>query len=1005
MKRCAVLAAILARLGLTHAAHAKTVVFWQDDFPAIETEAPPRAALQHALIVQHPVFLSLAELEAPGALAPGDLLVLPYGSAFPADAWDLIRQHLSRGNLLNIGGRPLTVPVRRGGAEWRVGPPQATWSHVLNIDHTVELSLPTNARPTIPLQARRVFAIAADNDHGNRRGFAFLLDAAGDRIAAPVVADDFPNSRRVYLNFDPAPGFWASSDGEALLRDTAQYAARGPVKLFLDLDSLTLDPGGVPSGVIDLQRSGPPATLRIELLSGSRVLSTVPIEAAASLHRPFRFAAALEKPGLYEIRAELIEGGRSIERYETGVWVRDRQLLASGAKLSAGRDFLRLDNQPYLAVGANYFSTDPYASFFLGDSLGGNPWLWDRDFAEMERHGITFVRTGVWKNRSRYLDPTTGGASERFLSALEAFLHSAARHHMQVNFTFFAFTPDSGVEPTSAKTASPYTDPAAIESQLAWVRSIVARFHSVPFLSYDLINEPNFSDPSKLWRGNVPNPDPTELAAWREWLANRYLSPEALAEAWRVPLPELGGFSNQPLPDLADLSPQRSGNSRLARAVDFNLFAQDTFRQWAAGMIRGVREAGSTQAVTIGQDEGGVADRVLNQFYGDLDIAFTVNHTWWRDDALLWDSLAAKRPDKPNLVGETGVQPAWAMDGSWRWDETTALRLIERKLALGFAAANAGAVYWDWARGDTFGLMRRDGSFKPALAVLSGIAGFARQAQPFAREAERPEIAIVLPQSAQLSAWNALALEAQQKCVRALYYYARQSAYTVGEYQLSLLGDPKLIVVPAPFAFRQDAWETLMSKVRAGATLLISGRVDADEHFRSVPSRTAGWAPGYRFAPLTARENVLNFPGSNVPLSYSGEKTTYAERGVLPVGDYLETRVGQGRILYSALPLELADQLDSIGRIYRYAAGIAGVSPAYKTEITDPGILICPTRLPDATLYVVLSESSASETVAFEDEASHKQIQAKLDPGRAALFLITHSGDIAASYPAGAVPE
>ncbi len=196
-----------------------------------------------------------------------------------------------------------------------------------------------------------------------------------------------------------------------------------------------------------------------------------------------------------------------------------------------------------------------------------------------------------------------------------------------------------------------------------------------------------------------------------------------------------------------------------------------------------------------------------------------------------------------------------------------------------------------------------------------------------------------------------------------------------------------------------------MSKVRAGATLLISGRVDADEHFRSVPSRTAGWAPGYRFAPLTARENVLNFPGSNVPLSYSGEKTTYAERGVLPVGDYLETRVGQGRILYSALPLELADQLDSIGRIYRYAAGIAGVSPAYKTEITDPGILICPTRLPDATLYVVLSESSASETVAFEDEASHKQIQAKLDPGRAALFLITHSGDIAASYPAGAVPE
>jgi hypothetical protein len=310
-------------------------------------------------------------------------------------------------------------------------------------------------------------------------------------------------------------------------------------------------------------------------------------------------------------------------------------------------------------------------------------------------------------------------------------------------------------------------------------------------------------------------------------------------------------------------------------------------------------------------------------------------------------------------------------------------------------------VYWDWARGDTFGLMRRDGSFKPALNVLSGIAGFARQAQPFAREAEPPEIAIILPQSAQLSAWNALALEAQHKCVRALYYYARQAAYAVGEYQLSLLGNPKLIIVPAPFAFRQDAWETLMSKVRAGATLLISGRIDADEHFRSVPTRTAAWAPDYRSAPLTTRENIINWPGGSVLLSYGGEKITYAERGQLPGGAYLEARLGQGRILYSALPLELADQLDSIGQLYRYAAGIAGVSPAYRTEITDPGILICPTRLPDATLYVVLSESSNTERVTFEDEASHKRIETKLDAGRAALLLITHAGDTAASYLPG----
>jgi hypothetical protein len=150
---------------------------------------------------------------------------------------------------------------------------------------------------------------------------------------------------------------------------------------------------------------------------------------------------------------------------------------------------------------------------------------------------------------------------------------------------------------------------------------------------------------------------------------------------------------------------------------------------------------------------------------------------------------------------------------------------------------------------------------------------------------------------------------------------------------------------------------------------------------------------------LTARENVISWPGGSVPLSYSGEKTTYAERGILDGGaGFTEIPIGGGRLLYFALPLELADQLDSIGQVYRYAIGRARIAPVYKTDLTDPGILICPTRLPEATLYVLTSESSAAAKVAFEDEASGKKIETLLEPGRAALALITHDGKIAASY-------
>lgn len=996
------LLATLGALVVSSAAYGKAVVFWDESFPASETEVPARAVLERAL--PSPEFLTLSQLEAPGALAAGDLLVLPYGSSFPADGWDVIRQHLARGNFLNIGGRPLTVPVWREGTGWRTSAAQTAYSGILNIDHTLELAdAGGKAEGLSPQAPRRVFAIAAENDRGRRRGLGFLVNPSGDRVAAPVVADDVGGSRRVFLNFEPQPGYWTTAEGARLLHDSATYAAQGAVRLFIALDSLTIQPGDKVSGTIEVERSANAAgSVRLEVLFGGRTLASLDLACGAFLNAPFEFPAQLEKPGLYEVRAELPE-----EHYETGLWVHDKQLLESGARLEAGRDYLRLDGKPFLPVGVNYFSTDPYGtSFFLGGSLGGNAWTWDRDFAEMERHGITFVRTGVWQNREHYLDPVTGKASERFLRALEAYLASAARHHMQVEFTFFAFEPQSVEERGPGQDANrlgpgtnPYTDPGAISAQLGWVQSIAARFKDVPFLSFDLINEPSFADPSKLWKGNVPKGDATELAAWREWLAHRYTAPAALAEAWRIPLADLGSFSAVPLPETSDLSLQRSGNSKLARAIDFNLFAQDAFRSWASRIIQAIRDTGARQAITVGQDEGGVTDRVLNQFYGDLGVAFTVNHTWWRDDALLWDSLAAKRPDKPNLIGETGPQPAWALDGSWRWDETNALPLLERKLALGFAAGNAGVADWGWSRDDTFGLVRRDGSFKPWMEVLSGIAQFARAAQPFATEAQRPEIAIVLPQSLQLSVENSWAIEAQQKSVRALYQYARQTAFAVGEYQLALMGDPKLIIVPAPEALRQEAWDTLMSKARQGATLLISGRIDADEHFRSVPSRTASWGTRYSPGLLTTRENSISWPGGSARLSYSGEKTSYLERGILAGGaEYLETTIGSGRLLYFPLPLELAEELDAIGQVYRYAIDKAGIAPVYKTGTTDPGILICPTRLADATLYVLTSESSAAAKVAFEDEASKREIEAALDPGRAALLLVTRDGRIAASY-------
>ena len=60
---------------------------------------------------------------------------------------------------------------------------------------------------------------------------------------------------------------------------------------------------------------------------------------------------------------------------------------------------------------------------------------------------------------------------------------------------------------------------------------MVARFHDVPWLAWDLINEPSFS--KQLWKMR-PNGDALETAKWNEWLTKRYPDRAALADAWKV---------------------------------------------------------------------------------------------------------------------------------------------------------------------------------------------------------------------------------------------------------------------------------------------------------------------------------------------------------------------------------------------------------------------------------------------------------------------------------------
>jgi len=1068
---------------------AKVVVFWEQGFPTVASAPVTRDALVKALEGTGPVFAGIGQLNDPATFTGADLLVMPYGSAVPAEAWAAIQGFIrTGGNILVLGGQPFRVPVTGANGKFVQAAPQDSYSRDFGIQHTYTAPSQGAAKfewrtgysflPSVAIRARRFFVL-----EGRSNGLGYMVNSEGMQVAAPVVVSDRAGgfgggrgaaapaaaapgpvpaggragrgagagaagaapgggqpaaaaagrgagaggagSRAVLLDFEPVAGYWDSADGVSLIRSSANYARQGPITLSLEMPFSSVKPDEVPSVTVRL-RGGQKelaGEVKIELLSGDKVLETLHAPCSGtSVNADLPFSKAYP-PGFYAVRAVWEENGQGREAYYNGLWVEDQKLLTSGPALGVKGDFLTRDGKPFFPVGANYFSTEANGWDFAGPR---NAWIWERDFAEMQRYGVSFVRTGVWGLRLNQLDPATKGVTERFLRNLEAFLLSAHRHNIVVNWTFWAFAPNA-IDPTApppaptAPAAAPaagagrggrggrggaaepapqpnvYMDQAAIKLELNYLTSIVNRFKDLPYLCYDLINEPSFSNPGRLWTGNTPNGDQAELDLWHKWLATKYASAAELASAWRVTPDSLGSLDTVPLPTTAQLTFARSSAAGSVRAIDYNLFAQQEFTAWVRAMVDAIRGAGSKQLVNVGQDEGGVTNRVLNQFYGSGGVAFTTNHTYWQDDALLWDSVAAKRPGMPNITGETGYQPVRTPDSTWRYDELTGTPLNEKKWALGFAAGSSGALMWDWDRESDFGLKRNDGSAKIIQGIMRGMGQFAERAAPYATGLIQPEVALVLPQSMQLSVYNKTALEAQQNAVRALYAYARGTAYAVGEYQIESLGNPKLIILPSPMGLTPGAWDGIRAKVNAGATLLVTGPFDGDAHFHPTGrEKQAGIA--YETVPLTAREELVKFPDGEARLSFGGDKTTYLNRAVLADKSlWVEKPLGKGKILFTPLPLELNDNIQAIGEVYRYAMKTAGVTTAYSTTLQDPGILICPTRFPKATLYVVTSESGRSD-VTFTDRASGKQFTGKLEPGRSALLLIGQDGAVLASY-------
>jgi hypothetical protein len=999
------------------------VVFHEPGFPASDATSPSLSRLRQLLPAARVVTADrLSESLAGDACA---LFVLPFGSSFPEPAWEAIHSYLERGgNLLVLGGRPFTRAAFRGGSGWQLRGDSVRFIRELLIDQYQEtpgsanLSFEQNGElpPSLPRFAwERAFSpiLHLGGARGQGRSAEVEIDARLDalawgrsgerRLAAPAMRIDhirgrFAGGRWVFLSAALAPAFYETPEAQTLVRALAAVARRGSEELVV-------------RPALPLYLPGEPIDLEIHWLGATRKGARLSVSVRRSSEEDPRDVTtsqtlfppvtpvSLPSPatkGLHVIEARLLEDGRVHAVYRAGFWMRDAAYLRSGPRLSVNRDSFELDGRPLAVVGTTYMASDVQRAFFDQPNVA----VWDRDMAAIRAAGLNMLRTGWWTGWERLCDES-GRPSERTLRTAEAYLMTARRHGLPVQFNLFAFYPDvfGG--------ANAYLDPEALARQKRLVSAMAARFHDVPFLAWDLINEPSWS--RNLWTAR-PNGDPVEAARWNQWLDEQYPDRAALAHAWNLP----ASIATGPLATPSELELDEQGvyaGRPPATIYDFSLFTQQSFRTWVGSLRQAIRETGSRQLVTVGQDEGGIRDRLSPAFYAP-DVDFTTSHSWWQNDSLLWESLAAKQPGLPLLVQETGIQRELAPDGIARRSPQSEAALLERKVALSFVYGS-GALQWLWhtnsymAQSDevSIGALRADGTEKPEAGVLRGLAAFAKVLSPLLLDPEPAPVAIVTSQAAQYSPLIRYQLQAQRKAVLASCYERQIPAYLVAENQLPNLGAPRLVLLPSPQALNDETWDGLLAYVRAGGNLLGTGPRERDRHWRRA-RRCAALGLDASLEPVTYRSAEIRLPGRSLPLVFEQEDSRSGAQSVLEAlrfadGSTLaELPHGQGRVFWCAYPVELATGLAGVAGLYQHVFGALGIAPPFASEREIPaGVLVYPIALRDAMLYVIVSDRAEDAALALRDRRTGGRVTLTLPAGHAALALLRRpDGELIGRY-------
>ncbi|OHB85265.1 MAG: hypothetical protein A2V98_14970 [Planctomycetes bacterium RBG_16_64_12] len=574
----------------------------------------------------------------------------------------------------------------------------------------------------------------------------------------------------------------------------------------------------------------------------TRVLATevreLGVEAETSEKVDVIFPAVEGESDLYEVAATLEVDGRPIDEMVSGFVLDRPSVMGSGPKLRFAENYFTLNGRPTFLFG-----TDTYVRTYR--SAAENPLTWWQELVAARDAGLNLYENLQYNNPGHKMSDDDW-RSFRAMSQLTQGLN-------------LVFMPGMLIGHNVA------VGDAGLDEQSALCREYAEHLSDTPGLLYYVNGD---------YQMRLEEHPEDVKALWNRWLKARYKTPEGLRSAWGAGAVggELGSL---------DFPPPNSGRWDDVAAVDKLRFQNWLTERWNRAHVEAVRGHDTSHPIT--------SEYYSHPFAG-IDLVMTidgqdVSNIGYFDRPgedidnlplkIRWNDLRLR--GKGVSLGEYGVKthPAWSVENGGEGYHIVRSEEEQKQLFLAvahYAFGMGGSKIQNWCLRDAQAWVFPWGMFYPNRMIPKDVAYVHRNESILWRHfrprcADAP-LTVCLANQLRLGNHEALGTMVAYRTfadLLALHYQFN----TIDDHHLDAIPPAsKVIVYPAPFAVRDDAYRRLLAWVESGGTLITSGDFSRDADRQRTRSERLGELAGVKLV-AECYPNVARSQGSDVNAEFS----------------------------------------------------------------------------------------------------------------------------------------